>query len=213
MDVAQKRRIDENARRFVSRWQGRNLGECSDAQTFINEFFAIFDIDRHASNIFFEYSLWDHKRKSYNRIDVFWPGVILIENKSPGLGLAEAAQQANNYYHRLDDTCKPKYIVVNNFHNFQIHEEGTRNKNKARNIFRKTSFSLNELPENIHLFYYLLDHEPVKITKEVVHEIRYGILVLASSLSLTLGHVVSDGKSRAYLEGVMEGFVREESTR
>ena len=213
MDVAQKRRIDEKARRFVSRWQREGLEERKDSQTFINEFFDIFDIDRHGSNISFEHELCNYRERYCYRIDVFWPGVILIENKSPGVRLAEAAQQANNYYHRLDDTCKPKYIVLNNFHSFQIHEEGTRNKNKARNIFRKISFSLNELPENIHLFYYLLDQKPVKTTKAVARKIRYGVLVLASSLSLTLGHVVSDGKSRAYLEGVMKGFVREESTR
>jgi len=117
------------------------------------------------------------------------------------------------------------------------------------------SFSIENLPKEIHRFYYFLSYEysktikeviekpieiekiiketeiiekPVekviekiiekpieieKIVKEIVYKPRHGILILASSLSLALGYLISDGQPREYLERFMGGSAREESTR
>jgi len=91
------------------------------------------------------------------------------------------------------------------------------------------SFSIEDLPKEIHRFYYFLSHQYSKTIKEVVEKLvekiiekivekivyktRYGILILASSLSLALGYIISDGQPREYLERFMGGSAREESTR
>jgi len=89
------------------------------------------------------------------------------------------------------------------------------------------SFSIENLPKEIHRFYYFLSYEysktikaviekPIeieKIVKEIVYKPRHGILILASSLSLALGYLISDGQPREYLERFMGGSTREESTR
>ena len=202
-----KKRIHEKAREFVERWTRRyHIRESKESQTFTNEFFGIFNIDRFASNIHFEYDL--SKNDNRKRIDVLWPGVILIENKSSGENLNKAFdQQVNEYFDMLKEKNRPKCVLVNNFHMFKLYivENG--------NLTERECFHINELPDKVHLFYYFFDHKskPIKRIKKVVHKTRYGILKLAlvSSLSLTLGYLISDGQPRAWLESVVEGSTRE----
>lgn len=205
----QKRRIRQRARQFAERWGSRQrLTESKDSETFIDEFFGIFGIDCFGRNIIFEYRL-----PSGRRIDVFWPGVILIENKSlSSQSFSEAFEQATRYYEELEDYYKPKYILVNNFHHFEIRSF-RKGQGGRRNYWSSKKFSLNELPEsrNISLFYYLFDHKYEKITekpvREAVHRTRCGILklALASVLSLTCGYIISDGQPRKTLDNLNGG--------
>lgn len=76
----EKRRIQQQVRQFAEKWSSKQeLTESKDHEDFMDEFFSIFGIDYHGYNIFPEYEL-----PSKSRIDVFWPGIIFIENKSPG---------------------------------------------------------------------------------------------------------------------------------
>ena len=207
----QRRMIRQRARRFADQWNGKQkLKESEDSEIFIDEFFGIFDIDCYASNIIFEYRL-----SSGRRIDVFWPGVILIENKSPGSSLSETCrQQAVSYYEEIEDYLRPKYVLINNFHHFIIFSSRKGRGNKADYWEMERSFSLHELPSNrnISLFYYFSNHRYVKITetreqsdekslesltkyaiknevKESMQKIKYGTLKLGvvSSIFFTLG--------------------------
>lgn len=219
----QKRRIRQRAKQFVERWTKKHdVTESRESQTFINEFFGIFDIDRFASNIRFEYLFPKDENNKTERADCFWPGVILIENKTPGESLGDAFLQAKGYFDRLKKNY-PKCILINNFRVFRIY------KIENNLICHKyKSFHLEDLPKEIDLFYYMITdckhksiikeviEKPVeieKITKEIVCKTRYGILILASSLSLALGYIISDGQPRGYLESVIEGSTRGESTR
>ena len=49
------------------------------------------------------------------RIDSFIPGLLLVEHKSKGKDLDAAYEQATDYYLRLADEVRPKYIVVSDF--------------------------------------------------------------------------------------------------
>lgn len=151
--------IRQRAGQFTDQWNSRQrLRESEHSEIFINEFFGVFDIDCYLSNIIFEYEL-----PSKRRIDVFWPGVILIENKSPGLDLSEACRkQAISYYEELEDYLKPKYVLINNFRHFKIFSF-KRRKNKANYWQIERSFPFNELSNdrNISLFYYFSDHKYV----------------------------------------------------
>ena len=224
----QKERICQKAQQFVERWTNRhNITECRESQTFINEFFDIFDIDRFASSIEFEYSI--SRNENNRRIDVFWPGVILIENKTPGENFNEAYEQVRIYLSMLRQADLPQYVLINNFRRFRIYQ--VQRENEKLTMLEHTSFLIEELPEKIHRFYYFLKHKHEKVIKEIVkksvekvierpieiekimYKTRYSILILASSLSLALGYLISDGQPRSYLEGVIEGSAREESTR
>ncbi|MXW39790.1 MAG: hypothetical protein F4Z75_01285 [Synechococcus sp. SB0668_bin_15] len=238
--------IRQRAGGFARRWSSRQgLSEEEHAEIFIYEFFGIFDIDCYLSNIDFEYQL-----PSGNRIDVFWPGVILIENKRPGEDLHRAFEQARNYYQELEDYLKPKYILVNNFCHFRISSFRRARGDGVNYWDEERRFSLNELSSNrnISLFYYFADHKYVKTTergeqpvekivketytdkpvdeklletliehkvKKFMHKTKYSILKLAvvSSVFLALGYLISDGQPRAWLESVIGGSTREESTR
>ena len=227
----QEKRIRQRAEQFVQRWQNRHdLTESRESQTFINEFFGIFDIDRFASNIRFEYNIYQNKKR--RRIDVFWPDVILIENKSPGENLDRALEQVRTYLHMLR-RGKFRYVLINNFRWFIIYR--VQRENQEITMSRCASFPIEDLPNQVHRFYYFLGHKhsetikeiiekrvekiiekPIEIEKiiqKIVYKTRYGILILASSLSLAFGYIISDGQPREYLERFIEGSTREESTR
>ena len=225
----QEERICQKAQQFVERWTNRHdIIECRESQTFINEFFDIFDIDRFASNIEFEYFI--AQNQDNRRIDVFWPGVILIENKTPGQRFDEAYEQVRIYLGMLKGKNFPEYVLINNFRIFRIYQVQRGNGNLTVSS-PYASFPIEKLPEEIHRFYYFLDHKHEKVIKEmvgksiekamekpieiekIVYKTRYSILILASSLSLALGYLISDGQPRSYLEGVIEGSAREASTR
>ncbi|MYA90614.1 MAG: hypothetical protein F4026_03415 [Synechococcus sp. SB0669_bin_8] len=229
----QRERIREKANQFARRWTRKhNLAEHKESQTFINEFFGIFDIDRFASNIEFEYNI--SRNGKNRRIDVFWPRVILIEHKTSGRNLNEAFdKQVKEYFDMLKEKDHPEYILISSFRLFRIYS--TEDKKKIGSEYKW--FFIEDLPNNIHLFHYFLDHEYEKISrvveqsineklleklteieksiKEVMQTTRYGILklALAGSLLLTFGYLISDGQPRAWLESVIGGSTREESTR
>ena len=193
-----RERIHKKAKEFVKRWTRKyNIRESRESQTFINEFFGIFNIDRFASNIHFEYDL--SKNENKKRIDVLWPGVILIENKSSGENLNRAFdQQVKEYFDMLKEKNHPKYVLVNNFHMFKLYnvKNGSLNESEC--------FHISKLPDKVNLFYYFFDHkpQPIKSFKKVIHKNRYCILklALASGLSFMLGYVISDGRPRKTLE-------------
>lgn len=155
--------IRQRAGEFARRWSSKQgLREEEHAEIFIDEFFRIFDIDCYCSNIRFE-----HKLPSGGRIDVLWPGVVLIENKSPDANLDEAFQQARNYYQELEDYLKPKYILINNFYHFRIYSF-RKARGDGVDYWDERRFSLNELSSNrnISLFHYFSDHKYVEITEK-----------------------------------------------
>ena len=168
LSARQKRRIRQRAKEFAEKWSSKKgLKESKDSEDFIGEFFGIFGIDCFGGNIEFEYEL-----PSSGRIDVFWPGVILIENKSPGKNLREAfEEQGMKYYQDLEDYLRPKYVLVNDFHHFEIYTHERGRNGKQNSWPPKRSFSLNELSENknISLFYYFFDHkyEIIQKTPEI----------------------------------------------
>ena len=69
--------IRHNAISFARDWAGAS-SEIAEKQTFWNEFFAVFGINRRTFASFEE-----HVRKisgEYGYIDLFWPGMLLVEH-------------------------------------------------------------------------------------------------------------------------------------
>ena len=79
--------------------------EKGETQTFYNAFFNIFGVERRQVARYEE-----HVKKLNNKsgfIGLFWPRVLLIEQKSAGRDLTKAAEQAGEYFDALKDSDVP----------------------------------------------------------------------------------------------------------
>ncbi len=66
-----------------------------------------------------------HVAKLENRsgfIDLFWPGVLLVEQKSAGRDLKAAYEQAGEYFDALPEGDRPRYILVSDSQTFELHD-------------------------------------------------------------------------------------------
>ena len=144
---------------FADEWRDA-ADEKSETQSFYNAFFEIFGVQRRSVARYEE-----HVRKLDNRsgfIDLFWPGVLIVEQKSVGRDLAHAYGQAGEYFDGLPERDRPRYILVSDFRSFELHDldEG-----------KTTSFALADLPAHVEAFGFILgvqrrtfrDQDPVNI--------------------------------------------------
>jgi hypothetical protein len=134
--------------------------EKGETQTFYNDFFAIFGVERRSVARYEE-----HVRKLNNRsgfIDLFWPRVLLVEQKSAGRDLAKASVQAGEYFDALKETERPRFQLLCDFQTFELLDRDTR---------EETAFALADLPEHIEKFGFIMgmekrsfkDQDPVNI--------------------------------------------------
>src|SRR3989442_15033787 len=151
--------IRVRAARFADEWKHAHY-EKSESQTFYNEFFEIFGITRRRVANFEE----PVKRLGDARgfIDLFWKGVLLVEQKSAGRDLIRAKQQALDYFPGLKEYELPRYVLVSDFQTFELCdlEDNTTIR-----------FVLHQLPEHVEDFGFVLgvqkrtfrDQDPVNI--------------------------------------------------
>ncbi|WP_026608036.1 class I SAM-dependent DNA methyltransferase [Methylocapsa acidiphila] len=151
--------IRARAARFAEEWASAKY-EKGETQSFYNEFFEVFGVKRRKVASFEEpVKLLGEKR---GFIDLFWKGVLLVEQKSAGRSLARAKKQAFDYFPGLKDAELPRYILLSDFQTFELHDldEGTREP-----------FTLAELPRKVEHFGFILgvqkrtfkDQDPVNI--------------------------------------------------
>ena len=139
--------IRARAHAFTRRWKDE-ASERAEAQTFWNDFFGVFGIDRKRVTIFEKQVRMtgaDKKVRS-GRIDAFWKGKLLIEHKSRGADLASAFTQAADYFDALPERDLPRYILVSDFERFRLYDldENT-----------ESEFQLHELHKRIKHFSFI----------------------------------------------------------
>ena len=91
-----------------------------------------------------------HVAKLDNRhgyIDLFWPGVLLVEQKSAGRDLKAAYEQAGEYFDALPERDRPRYILVSDFQTFELHDLDER---------EVVSFALADLHAHVEAFGFIL---------------------------------------------------------
>ena len=147
------------AAKFADEWKAAGY-ERGQSQTFYNEFFEIFGVKRRRVASFEEPVKKLGDKQGF--IDLFWKGVLLVEQKSAGRDLTKAKQQAFDYFPGLKDSELPRYILACDFQTFQLYDldEG-----------ENWSFGLQELPDKIKLFSFIdggiqhkfKDEDPVNI--------------------------------------------------
>ena len=147
--------IRTNAQRFAHDWADVS-SERAEAQTFWNEFFAVFGVQRRRVAVY-EKTVSRLKHAGHGRIDVFWPGLMLAEHKSAGADLDAAFQQAADYFEGLNDKELPRFVVVSDFQHFILHdlEEGT-----------EQTLTLKEFPRKIHLFGFIAGYRRQKVREQ-----------------------------------------------
>lgn len=132
--------IRSRAFRFAHDWLNEG-DEIAEAQSFLNDFFAVFGVARRRVAAF--ESRVTHTDGRRGRIDLLWKGVVLVEMKSRGGDLDRAFDQARDYFPGLADHDLPRFILVCDFDRFRLHDLDTNSD---------TDFILAELPERIELF-------------------------------------------------------------
>ena len=144
---------------FAEEWRDAAY-ERGETQSFYNDFFEVFDVRRRSVARYEE-----HVAKLDNRsgfIDLFWPGVLIVEQKSAGRDLGRAYGQAGEYFDALPERDRPRYILVSDFRTFELHDLDER---------ETVSFPLADLPGNVEAFGFILgvqrrrfrDQDPVNI--------------------------------------------------
>lgn len=144
---------------FAREWADARY-ERAETQSFYNEFFEVFGVRRRKVATFEEpVRLLGDKR---GFIDLFWKGVLLVEQKSAGRNLARARQQALDYFPGLKDHELPRYVLLCDFQTFELIDLDTR---------EETRFALVDLPSHVEAFGFVAgvekrvfkDQDPVNI--------------------------------------------------
>ena len=145
--------------RLADEWKSARY-EKGESQTFYNEFFEAFGVTRRRVASFEEPVKMLGDARGF--IDLFWKGVLLVEQKSAGRDLVRAKQQALDYFPGLKEHELPRYVLVSDFQTFELHdlEDNTTSR-----------FTLRQLPDHIEEFGFILgvqkrsfrDQDPVNI--------------------------------------------------
>ncbi len=151
--------IRARAAAFARKWEGAGY-EKGETQLFYRDFFDVFGMSVRRVATFEEpVKLLGDKR---GFIDLFWKGVLLVEQKSAGRDLRKAKTQALSYFPGLKDTDLPRYILLSDFYTFELYDLDED---------EEVSFALEDLPAHVEKFGFILgvqkrsfkDQDPVNI--------------------------------------------------
>ncbi len=151
--------IRARAARFADEWKDAHY-EKGETQSFYNDLFEVFGVKRRRVASFEEpVKLLGAKR---GFIDLFWKGVLLVEQKSAGRSLTPAKAQALDYFPGLKESELPRYLLLSDFQTFELYDLDER---------AEVRFSLAELHRHVEAFGFILgvqkrtfrDQDPVNI--------------------------------------------------
>ena len=141
--------IQARAARFAHDWQDAHY-EKGETQSFYNELFEVFGVPRRRVASF-EKSVAP-KPGERGFIDLFWPGKLLVEQKSAGRDLKKAKEQAFKYFPGLRDDQLPRYVLLSDFQNFELYDLDTDPE-------KPVSFPLTKLPNRVRDFGFIVGEE------------------------------------------------------
>ncbi|HEY0635269.1 MAG TPA: type IIL restriction-modification enzyme MmeI, partial [Gammaproteobacteria bacterium] len=132
---------------FSKKWADA-ANEDSQAKPFLIDFFECFGItDKRVAT--FEHAVKKHGGGN-GYVDLFWPGILLIEMKSRGKDLDRAFTQAMDYFPGIIERDLPRYVLVSDFARFRLHDL-TDNKVEE--------FALADLYKNVKLFGFIAGYQ------------------------------------------------------
>ncbi|WP_144836001.1 DNA methyltransferase [Kocuria rosea] len=129
--------IRKNAAAFVNEWAGETY-EKGESQSFWTDLFEVYGMRRR--NV----AKFEAQAKRITGgtgfIDVFWPGMMVAEQKSLGKDLDAAEDQAMDYLTNLSEAEMPRYVVTCDFQTFRVRDLEASNGNGT------VTFALEDLP-------------------------------------------------------------------
>ncbi len=140
--------IKRRARAFSEEWKTAHY-EKGETQSFYNDFFAIFGVKRRTVASY-ERRVESIEANRRGFIDMFWPGTLIVEQKSGGRDLLKAQGQAFEYFDWLADKDKPRFILTCDFQRWRLLDLDTNTE---------TRFTLAELHKHIEAFAFVLGRQ------------------------------------------------------
>ena len=154
--------IKSRALLFSKTWADA-CNEDSEAKPFWIAFFEIFGItDKRVAT--FELNV-KKLGGAQGYVDLFWPGVLLVEHKSRGKNLDDAVDQAVGYLHNLAERDLPQLVVVCDFARFRVRILATG---------ETLEFELQHLHKHVKLFGLLAGYKVQDIRAEDPVNIKAG---------------------------------------
>ena len=155
--------IKRRAKGFSDEWKDAHY-ERGQTQTFYNEFFEIFGIKRK------QVAVYEQRVKLLNNrhgfIDLFWPGTLLVEQKSASLDLGRAQGQALDYVEGIHPSLQPRWVLSCDFQTWVLLDLETR---------KELKFRLADLHKHITEFDFMLG-------RKVSFETQAGVTIKAAEL-------------------------------
>src|SRR5450830_1897019 len=146
--------IKTRALAFSKEWQ-QESAEDAEAKSFWDSFFNVFGISRKRVASFEEPVKKLGEKFGY--IDLFWKGVLIVEQKSRGKSLDKAYSQALDYLPGINNRDLPKYVIVSNFTHFRLYDLEENEQHE---------FELKELHKNVRLFGFIAGYQTHKIQEQ-----------------------------------------------
>jgi type II restriction/modification system DNA methylase subunit YeeA len=152
--------IAARAAKFAQDWKEAKY-EKGETHSFYNAFFDVFGRRRRDVAVYEEKVKKLDNRQGF--IDLFWPGKLIVEQKSAGRSLIDAKAQVTDYFLALKEHEKPRYVLLSDFQRFEFWDLETN---------LEYAFALAELPNFLGLFDFIAgyeytqykDQDPVNIT-------------------------------------------------
>lgn len=141
--------IRARAAKFAEDWKDAAY-EKGETQSFYNDFFNVFGVQRRTVASYEQHvNMLDNQ---HGFIDLFWRGVLLVEQKSAGRDLIAARNQAMAYFDAIPERDRPRYILTSDFQSFELLDLDER---------EEARFTLSEFPEHVDKFGFILGVQPV----------------------------------------------------
>jgi len=157
--------IRRRAKAFSEDWQDAHY-EKGETQSFYNEFFEIFGIRRRQVAVYEKLVQGlDSNRRGF--IDLFWPGTLIVEQKSAGKDLLAAQMQASEYFNWLPERDQPRFMLTCDFQRWRLVDLDDNG--------RELAFHLKDLHKHIAAFDFMLG-------RKVSFETQAGVTIKAAEL-------------------------------
>lgn len=144
--------IRNRATTFAKRWQDA-ADENSQAKPFLIDFFEVFGItDKRVAT--FEHAVKKFakadNKQAQGFVDLFWPGILLVEMKSKGKSLDRAYDQAIDYFSGIQERDLPRYVLVSDFQRFRLFDLSANTS---------IEFALKDLYQNVKSFGFIAGYQ------------------------------------------------------
>ena len=136
--------IRVRAAAFAKEWQDAAY-EKGETQSFYNDFFEVFGVKRRTVARYEQHVAKLDKSSGF--IDLFWPGKLIVEQKSAGRDLSRAYDQAAEYFDALPEGERPRFILVSDFHTFELRDLDER---------KTVALALANLPDHVEEFGFIV---------------------------------------------------------